>query len=67
MPPEGDTTVTINDEVTAKLARVMARHDVESMSFAIEHAAQFALDEEAMTNTGLARLLYHRLRTEEGQ
>jgi hypothetical protein len=67
MPPEGYTTVTINDEVAAKLARVMARHDLESMSLAIDHAAQFALDEESITNMELARLLYHRLQTEESQ
>jgi hypothetical protein len=67
MPPEGYTTVTINDEVAAKLARVMARHDLESMSLAIDHAAQLALDEESITNTELARLLYHRLQTEESQ
>jgi hypothetical protein len=45
MLPEGYTTVTINEEVAAKLARVMASHDLESMSLAIDHAAQFALDE----------------------
>ena len=67
MPPEGYTTVTINDEVAAKLARVMARHDLEAMSLAIDRAAQFALDEEPITNTELARLLYHRLQTEESQ
>jgi uncharacterized protein (DUF1684 family) len=67
MPPEGYMTVTINDEVAIKLARVMARHDLESMSLAIEHTAQFALNEEPITNTELARLLYHRLQTEESQ
>jgi hypothetical protein len=67
MPPEGYTTLTINNEIVAKLSRVMARHDVQSKSLAIEHAAQFALDEEQITNTELARLLYHRLQTEEGQ
>jgi hypothetical protein len=67
MPPEGYTTVTINDEVAAKLAQVMARHDLESMSLAIDHAAQFALDDESITNAELARLLYHRLQTEESQ
>jgi hypothetical protein len=67
LPPEGYTTVTINEEVAAKLARVMARHDLESMSLAIDHAAQLALDEEPITNTELARLLYHRLQTEESQ
>lgn len=63
MPPEGYTTVTSNDEVAAKLVRVMARHDLESMSLAIDHAAQFALYEKPITNTKLARLLYHRLQT----
>jgi hypothetical protein len=67
MPPEGYTTVTINDEVAAKLSRVMASHDVESMSLAIEHAAQFPINENPITNTELARLLYHRLQAEEGQ
>ena len=45
----------------------MARHDVESMSLAIDHAAQFALDEELITNAELAQLLYHRPQTEEDQ
>jgi hypothetical protein len=57
----------INEEVVAKLARVTARHDLESMSLAIDHAAQFALDEKSITNTELARLLYHRLQTEESE
>jgi hypothetical protein len=67
MPPNGYTIVTISEETIAKLFRVMARHDVESMSLAIEHAAQLALDEGSITNTGLARLLYHRLQTENDQ
>lgn len=67
MPPDGYTTVTISDETVAMLSRVMARHDLESMSLAIEHAAQSALNEEPTTNTELARLLYHRLQTEEDQ
>jgi hypothetical protein len=67
MSPDGDTTVTISEETMAKLSRVMASHDLESMSFAIEHAAQFALDEESITNEELARLLYHRLQTDEDQ
>ena len=45
----------------------MARHDVESMSLAIDHAAQLALDEEPITNTELAQLLYHRLQTDKDQ
>jgi hypothetical protein len=67
MPPDGDTTVTISEETIAKLSRVMVRHEMESMSLAIDHAVQLALDEESITNTELARLLYHRLQTEEDQ
>lgn len=65
MPPDGYTTVTISEETTAKLSQVMVRHEVESMSLAIEHAAHLALDTEQITNMELARLLYHRLQTEE--
>jgi hypothetical protein len=61
MPPDSHITVTISEETIAKLPRVMARHDLESMSLAIDHAAQFALDEELIINTELTRLLYHRL------
>jgi hypothetical protein len=67
MPPDGYTTVTISEETVSKLSHVMARHDVESMSLAIEHAAQLALNEEEITNTELAQLLYHRLQTDEDQ
>jgi len=67
MPPDGYTTVTISEETIAKLSRVMARHDLESMSLAIDHAAQLALNEEPITNAELARLLYHRPQTEEDQ
>jgi hypothetical protein len=35
------------------------------MSLAIDHAAQFALNKEQITNAALARLLYHQLQTEE--
>jgi hypothetical protein len=67
MSPDGYTIVTISEETIAKLSRVMVRHEVESMSLAIDHAAQLALDEEQMTDMELARLLYHRLQTEEDQ
>jgi tRNA A37 threonylcarbamoyladenosine modification protein TsaB len=67
MPPDGYTTVTISEETIAKLSEVMARHDLESMSLAIEYAAQLALNEEKIINSELARLLYHRLQTEEDQ
>ncbi|MFC6766864.1 hypothetical protein [Natrinema soli] len=65
MPPEGYTTVTISDEVAVKLSQVMIRHDLGTMAMAIDYAAQLALDEDSMTTTELARLLYHRLQTEE--
>jgi hypothetical protein len=67
MPLDGYTTVTISEETVTKLSRVMARHDVESMSLAIEHAAQLALNEEQIPNTELAQLLYHRQQTDEEQ
>jgi hypothetical protein len=67
MPPDGYTTVTISEETVTKLSRVMARHDLESMSLAIEHAAQLALNEEQITNTELTQLLYHRRQTNEDQ
>jgi hypothetical protein len=67
MPPDGYTTVTISEETVARLSQVMVRHDLESMSLAIDYAAQLTLDEESMTNTELARLLYHRLQTDEDQ
>ena len=63
MPPDGYTTVTISDKTLTKLSQVMVHHELESMSMAIDHAAQFALSEDSMTNEDLARLLYHRLRT----
>jgi hypothetical protein len=46
MLPDGDTTVTISEETTAKRSRLMVRHEVESMSLAIDHAAQLAIDKE---------------------
>jgi hypothetical protein len=65
MPPEGYTTVTINERTAAKLSRVMVRHDLETMATAIDYAVYLALDEEPMTTTELARLLYHRLQNDE--
>lgn len=65
MPPDGYTTVTISEETATKLSQVMARHKLGTMAIAINYAAQLALDEEPMTTTELARLLYHRLQTEE--
>ena len=67
MPPDGYTIVMISDEITAKRSQVMVRHDLGSMSLAIDDAAQLAVDEEPTTNTALARLLYHRLQTDKDQ
>ena len=65
MPPDGYTTVTISEETATKPSRVMAHHELGTMVIAIDHTAQLALDEEPMTTIELARLLYHRLQTEE--
>ena len=64
MPPDGYTTVTISNKTASKLSQVMVRHELESMSMAIDYAAQFALGEDSMSNEDLARLLYHRLQTQ---
>lgn len=65
MPPDGYTTVTISDKTVTKLSRVMERHDLGTTAIAIDYAAQLALDDKLITNTELARLLYHRLQTED--
>ena len=65
MPPDGYTTVTISEETATKLSQVMVHQKLGTMAIAIDYAAQLALDDESMTNTELARLLYHRLQTEE--
>lgn len=67
MPPDGYTTVTISDDVAVVLSQLMVRHELESMGSAIKYAVNIALDEEPMTNTELARLLVHRLETEEAE
>jgi hypothetical protein len=38
MPPDGHTTVTINNSVTTKLTRIMVRHDRSSDAEAITYA-----------------------------
>jgi hypothetical protein len=65
IPPDGYTTVTISDKTATKRSQVMAHHKLGTMAIAIDDAAQLALDEEPMTTTELARLLSHRLQTEE--
>jgi len=37
MPPDGYITVTTSEETIANLSRVMASHDLESISSAIDY------------------------------
>ena len=67
MPPDGYTTVTISTETAAKLSMVMIEHEVDSMSLAIDYAADLAIGQEKLTNAELARLLHHRLDHQESE
>ena len=58
----GYTTVTISDNVTTKLTRIMARHDRSSYAEAIEYAADAILvQEDEITLQELIQLLAERL------
>lgn len=46
MPPDGFTTVTISDELAAKLARIIGRHNCESYAEAVEYAVNETLVQE---------------------
>ena len=46
MPPEGYTTVTISDELAAKLTRIVAEYECSSYAEAIEYAADTTLLQE---------------------
>jgi len=46
MPPEGFTTVTINDEAAENLTQIMAEHGCQSYGEAIEHAVNMTLVQE---------------------
>ena len=63
MPPNGYSTVTISDETAEKLAIIMAEHDKDSFSEAIEYAVEALLSgEDQLDEVELARVLYERLR-----
>ena len=66
MPPDGYTTVTISSKTAARLSELMAQHEIESMSLAIDHAVQRTLNDDQVTNAELAWLLYRRLKAAEG-
>lgn len=62
MPPEGYTTVTINEETAEQISVFAAEHDIESTGDAIAHAVDMArATEEDISDAELARLLYERL------
>jgi hypothetical protein len=62
MPPNGYSTVTISDETSEKLAIVMAEHDKDSFSEAIEYAVDAVLaGENQLDEPELAHILYERL------
>lgn len=58
MPPDGDTTVTISDELAAKLARIMERHDCSSYPEAIACAADTTLLRDDITGPGTHSLSF---------
>jgi len=63
MPPNGYSTVTISEETAEKLAIIMAEHNKDSLSEAIEYAVDTMLaGEDNLDEVELARLLYKHLR-----
>lgn len=61
MPPEGYTTVTISEETAEKLVEIMGINDLDSLTDAIDYAADEARDTETLSDAELAHLLYRRL------
>jgi hypothetical protein len=61
MPPDGFTTVTISEDTAAKLAEIVATHELESMADAVDYATDVARDQETLSDAELAHLLYQRL------
>jgi hypothetical protein len=62
MPPEGYTTVTISDDLEAKLVRLMQNHDRGSFADAIEYAVDETLAREReLTAAELVDMLSDRL------
>ena len=62
MPPGGYTTVTISDELAAKLTRIMVRYDRSSYAEAIKYAADTTLVHgDEITVQELIQLLAERV------
>jgi len=58
MPPEGFTTITVNEDVITQLVTVMDEYDCDSIADAVETAAVIALDRD---EAELAQRLADRL------
>lgn len=62
MPPDGFTTVTISDELAAKIARIMSRHKCESYAEAVEYAVNETLVQEGqLTSQELIEMVADRI------
>lgn len=62
MPPDGYTTVTLNDDVLEKLTEIMVGHECESYAEAIEFAVDETLAREAaLTVPELVQMLDERV------
>jgi hypothetical protein len=55
MPPDGHTTVTINDSVATKLTRIMVRHDRSSDAEAITYALDEITVQDLIQTDSVAR------------
>jgi hypothetical protein len=64
MPPEGYTTVTISDELAAKLAEIVVEHDLESMAGTVDYTADVAHDPETLSDAELAHFSINDPQTE---
>ena len=62
MPSDGYSTVTISDNLTTKLTRIMTRHDRSGYAEAIKYAADTTLvHEDEITVQELIQLLAERV------
>jgi hypothetical protein len=58
MPPDGFTTITISDDLAAKLARIMNRYECDSYAEAVEYAVNVTLaQEDGLSNKDLVEML----------
>lgn len=58
MPPDGFTTITINDGLAAKLAQVMSRYECDSYAEAVEYAVNVTLArKDELSSKDLAEML----------